>query len=115
MAKNQGTLKVKQEIDKGDKCVQLNYDFKDFPLPLIVNALFNSGGGGGKGDLPTQISGTSRSTFPVITSVKQLSPDVIEVRRAVMYHNFYNGEPYPEEVIRIDRSLVGGNEGYVYE
>ena len=32
-----------------------------------------------------------------------------------MYHNFYNGEPYPEEVIRIDRSLLGGNEGYVYE
>ena len=32
-----------------------------------------------------------------------------------MYQNFYNGEPYPEEVIRIDRSLLGGNEGYVYE
>ena len=40
MAKIEGSrLKVPDHMDKGDRCVQLNYDFKDFPIPSIVGAL----------------------------------------------------------------------------
>ena len=39
MAKIEGSrLKVPDHMDKGDRCVQLNYDFKDFPIPSIVGA-----------------------------------------------------------------------------
>lgn len=54
--------------------------------------------------------------FPVITSVKHLSPEKIELRRAIIYKRFYNSLPYPEEVIRIDRSKINNKPGdIVYE
>ena len=56
-----------------------------------------------------------RDYFPVITSIKHLprkgpqihAPnDILEIRRAMMFRNFWNTFPYPEEVIRIDRSKL---------
>ena len=53
--------------------------------------------------------------FPVITSVKHqarrgaqiIAPnDILEIRRAIIYKKFLNQFPYPEEVIRIDRSKL---------
>jgi hypothetical protein len=44
--------------------------------------------------------------FPVITSVKHLTPDLIEIKRAIIYKRFYNNIPYPEETIRIDRGRI---------
>jgi len=41
--------------------------------------------------------------YPVVTSVKQISPDEVEIRRAIIYKRFYNQKPYPEEVIRVNR------------
>ena len=46
-----------------------------------------------------------RDYFPVITSVKQ-EGEIVEIRRAMIYKRFFNTLPYPEEVIRIDRSKV---------
>ena len=55
----------------------------------------------------------------MITQVKQISPDVVEIRRAIIYHDFHNSLPYPEEIIRIDRSKVSKenqeDKGIVYE
>ena len=47
-----------------------------------------------------------RDSYPVITKVSNLSDDVLEIRRAIMFKRFFNTQPYPEEVIRIDRSKV---------
>ena len=75
---------------------------------------------------PTYASGFSSSGFdesdmmhrdyyPVITSIKHIprkgpqihAPnDVLEIRRAMIFRNFLNTFPYPEEVIRIDRSKM---------
>lgn len=46
--------------------------------------------------------------------MKQLSEDVIEIRRAILHHDFYNTMPYPEEIIVIDRSKLAAG-GVVYE
>ena len=94
---------MKEAIDKGDQCVQLNYDFKDRPIPQIVKALMTTW--------------TNRASYPVITKVTKVSEDVVEIRRAIIYKDFYNSEPYPEEVIRIDRSKLNNSntDGYVYE
>ena len=57
--------------------------------------------------------------FPVITSIKHVprkgpqihAPnDILEVRRAIIYKRFQNVLPYPEEVIRIDRSKLKQGE-----
>ena len=42
----------------------------------------------------------------MISSVKQIDKDVVEIRRQIIYKRFHNSFPYPEEVIRIDRSKV---------
>ena len=47
-----------------------------------------------------------RDSFPVITGVRNVSPDVVEIRRAILFKRFFNTQPYPEEVIRIDRSKL---------
>ena len=56
-----------------------------------------------------------RDYFHVITSIKHLprrgpqihAPnDILEIRRAIIFRNFWNTFPYPEEVIRIDRSKM---------
>ena len=51
--------------------------------------------------------------FPVVTSIKKVqdtgksgSDDIIEIRRAIIFKNFFNVFPSPEEVIRIDRSKI---------
>ena len=46
-----------------------------------------------------------RDYFPVITKLTT-SGDILEVRRAIMFKRFFNTQPYPEEVIRIDRSKL---------
>ena len=46
-----------------------------------------------------------RDQYPIITSL-QTTGDILEVRRAIIYKRFFNTIPYPEEVIRIDRSKV---------
>ncbi len=55
----------------------------------------------------------------MVTSVKQVTADIIEIRRAIMYKNFHNSIPYPEEIIRIDRSKISKDnsedKGLVYE
>ena len=47
-----------------------------------------------------------RDQYPIITSIKT-EGDILEVRRAIIYKRFFNTIPYPEEVIRIDRSKLG--------
>ena len=53
--------------------------------------------------------------FPVITSIKHLPRrgpqihainDILEIRRAILFKRFNNVFPFPEEVIRIDRSKL---------
>ena len=44
--------------------------------------------------------------IPVITSVRQLTEDKVEVKRQILYKNFYNTISAPEEVIIIDRSKM---------
>ena len=41
-------------MTKGDRCVQLNYDFKDFKIPAIVGALFKAW----TGESPSEVSRT---------------------------------------------------------
>ncbi len=43
--------------------------------------------------------------FPVITKVTQ-EGDIVEIRRAMIFKRFFNTLPYPEEVIKIDRSKI---------
>ena len=56
-----------------------------------------------------------KAYYPVITSIKHLprkgpqihAPnDILEIRRIYIFRNFLNFFPYPEEVIRIDRSKL---------
>lgn len=43
-------------------------------------------------------------------------PNVVEIRRQIIYKRFYNAPPYPEEVIRIDRSKINNKPSdIVYE
>ena len=84
-------------MDTGDRCVQLNYDFKDHPLPQIVRAFFQAW-------TTTQ---DRLSSYPVITSVRHLSADKVEIKRALLYHGFFNTLPYPEETIILDRASSG--------
>ena len=42
----------------------------------------------------------------MITSVKQVDPDVVEIKRSIIYKKFFNTLPYKEETIRIDRSKI---------
>ena len=60
-----------------------------------------------------------RDYFPVITSIKHIprrgpqihAPnDILEIRRAIIFRNLWNIYPYPEEVIRIDRSKLRRKE-----
>ena len=60
-----------------------------------------------------------KAYFPVITSIKHLprkgpqlhAPnDILEIRRIIIFKGFWNIFPYPEEVIRIDRSKLGRQE-----
>ena len=55
----------------------------------------------------------------MVTSVKHINEDVIEIKRVIMYHNFHNSIPYPEEIIRIDRSKLSKDnsedKGLIYE
>ena len=46
-----------------------------------------------------------RDFFPVITKISTQG-DILEVRRAILFKRFFNTQPYPEEVIRIDRSKI---------
>ena len=48
-----------------------------------------------------------RDCYPVITGFKNLDNNIIEIRRAYIYRKFFNTVPYPEEVIRIDKSKLG--------
>ena len=57
--------------------------------------------------------------FNVITSIKHIprrgpqihAPnDILEIRRAIIFKNFWKTFPYPEEVIRIDRSKLRKKE-----
>ena len=56
-----------------------------------------------------------KAYYPVITSIKHIprrgpqihAPnDILEIRRIIVFRNFWNFFPYPEEVIRIDRSKL---------
>ncbi|TNV75656.1 hypothetical protein FGO68_gene5407 [Halteria grandinella] len=95
-------------MNSGDKCVQLNYDFKDFKTPQIVGALLR----GWTAD--DNQNANSKTSFPVIRSVKHISEDVIEIKRSIMYNEFFNSNPYPEETIRINRKNLSA-DGLIYE
>ena len=47
-----------------------------------------------------------RDYFPVITSIKMIDSNTVEIKRAVMFKRFFNTLPYPEETIVIDRSKL---------
>ena len=103
--------KVPETLHTGDKCTQLNYDFKDHSIPKIIGGLIKS--------WAIQENEQEKSSYPVVTSVKHINEDVIEIKRVIMYHNFHNSIPYPEEIIRIDRSKLSKDnsedKGLVYE
>lgn len=42
----------------------------------------------------------------MITSVSHENEDVVVIKRSMVYKRFYNSQPYPEEVIRIDRNKI---------
>ena len=106
--------KVPEALHTGDRCTQLNYDFKDHKVPKIVAGLLKAWANNTE-----QGYQAATSSYPVITSVKHVTEDVIEIKRVIMYHNFHNSIPYPEEIIRIDRSKISkdNNEdkGLIYE
>ena len=58
---------IPTHMDQGDRCAQLNYDFKDFTIPKIVSAQLQAWTG------PDSPYGSHRQTcFPVIKSVEQV-------------------------------------------
>jgi hypothetical protein len=82
---------------------ELHYDFsRDYSLPQLVGAFFK---------LPATDSPDSSGYYPVITSVKHLTDDIIEVRRTNVYRRNstsvkFDKDSPNEEVITIDRSKV---------
>ena len=94
-------LNIPEQLITGDKCFELHYDFsRDFAMSSLIGAFF---GVQGKQELQDLVS---KDYFPVITKVTQIDSDVVEIRRAYIYKRFFNTSPYPEEVIRIDRSKL---------
>ena len=84
-------------IETGEGCFELHYDYSNanhFSVPLLINALFRIHA------VP------HHEIIPVITDVKQLTEDRVEVRRHILYKNFYNTISAPEEVFIIDRSKM---------
>ena len=59
---------------------ELHYDFsRDYSLPNLVGAYFKLSG---------QVEqGETKGYFPVVTSVKQVNADVVEVRRKFVFRN----------------------------
>ena len=84
-------------LETGEGCFELHYDYSNasnFSIPLLVNAYFR---------VYTQ---THPSIIPVITSVKQLSDDKVEIKRQIIYKNYYNTSQLPEETFVVDRSKM---------
>jgi hypothetical protein len=81
---------------------ELHYDFsRDYSLPHLIGAFFK---------LPTT-DNSGGAYYPVITSVKQLNDDIIEVRRKNVYRRngtsvAFDKDSPNEEVITIDRSKI---------
>ena len=91
-------------METGIGCFELHYDFstlKNFGMSSLIGAYF-------KQEALTNPMKAAQETFPVITMVKQLSDDKVEIRRTIMYKNFFNSMmQYPEERIIIDRTAAG--------
>eukprot|EP00347_Sterkiella_histriomuscorum_P018851 403343927 len=89
----------------GDKCFQLQYDFsREYSIPRLIGAFF-------KAQAITdsdmfQSAPSFKDYFPVITSVKHIDHDTVEVKRSMIYRKFHNSIPYPEETIRINRRNI---------
>jgi hypothetical protein len=89
----------------GDKCFQLQYDFsREYSLPRLVGAFYKSMALSDQElfQSPSQV----KDYFPVISSVKQIDDDVVEIKRSIIYRKFHNSLPYPEETIRINRKSI---------
>jgi hypothetical protein len=110
-------------LETGEGCFEFSYDFsgknsdnsseEKCDIVQVISAYF-------KLMNPTYNMGDEtellhKDYFPVITSIKHIprrgpqihAPnDILEIRRAIIFKRFANTFPYPEEVIRIDRSKL---------
>ena len=86
-------------LETGDGCFELHYDYsgaKNFSIPNLVNAFFRS------------YSTPHPEKIPIITNVKHLSKDKVEVTRKILFKDFHNNtDDLPEEVIVINRANLG--------
>ena len=89
----------KPSLETGNGCFELHYDFsnaKHFSMPRMVKSYFHA------------FAKPQPEKIYLISSVKHLSPEVVEVRRKILYKNFYNpAETMPEEVFTINRKALG--------
>ena len=83
-------------LETGEGCFELHYDYsraENYSIPSLINSFFRA------------YSLPHTDLIPVITSVKQLSPDKVEIRRKMLYKSFHNSsESTPEEVIVVNRA-----------
>jgi hypothetical protein len=80
------------------KTFELHYDFtRDYTMSQLISAFFEA-----HSTFDANLQNMKDHT-PVITSVKQLDNDIIEVKRAQISKGFFNVRPYPEERILIRR------------
>ena len=86
----------KANLETGDGCFELHYDFanaKNYSMPNLVGAFFKA------------YAQPHPEKIPIITSVKQLSNERVEVRRKVIYKNYHNNQDdLPEEIIVVSRN-----------
>ena len=104
--------KKERSLETGEGCFELYYDFgtaKNFCIGSMVNSYLRVTGGamrevwGGP-----QTATTDR--FPVITSVRHINADIVEIRRRLIhkrFHNNSNQEEANEEILFVNRGAIG--------
>ena len=87
---------TKASLDTGDGCFELHYDFsnaENFGIAALV------------GSFQKAWTKPDENLIPVITSVKQIDRDRVEIRKKYLYKKFYNVPGLmPEEITVINKS-----------
>ena len=102
-------------METGVGCFELYYDFgtaKKFHIGAAINAYLRVTGGAmrevwGGPQIATQ------DHFPVIQSVRHITPDIVEIRRRLIHKRFHNhnnndgDSAENEEIIFVNRAAMG--------
>ncbi|TNV75633.1 hypothetical protein FGO68_gene11252 [Halteria grandinella] len=90
-----------KQVRESGLLTELHYDFsRDYTIPRLIGSFFKLSGTNTVAGMESTQSG--KAFFPVVTSVKQVSPTQVEITRSLIYRGGMteNGT----EVIRIDRA-----------